>query len=337
MTIKKLLYFTLILSLTIFAACSSSSEPQEEPVDEFALVAAVGDEYVENYTTASGGVNISMADLYVILTDPAQADDVFLVDLRSATDYADKHLKGATNIPLSSLVDKVDDGTIPTDKRVVCICYSGQTASVATSVLNLLGLDASNLLFGMCGVTSDPQVVAKSDAWQKKIDGSNWYTLNNTDEGDPGEASGFPKLSTGKENAVDIMKANFDKVWDWNGDGTADWGMGVSALPDDVSNYFVINYWPAGEYLAPGHIEGAYQFSPKADLLKDARLNRLPKDQKIAFYCYTGQTSAQMTAYLRLLGYEAYSVTYGVNGFGVDQLAGHKYVAPTADYSAVLE
>jgi rhodanese-related sulfurtransferase len=189
----------------------------------------------------------------------------------------------------------------------------------------------------MCGVTSDPQVVVKSDAWQKKIDASNWYTLNKTDEGDPGEGSGFPTLSTGKENAVDIIKANFDKVWDWNGDGTADWGMGVSALPDDVSNYFVINYWPAGEYLDPGHIEGSYQFSPKADLLKDARLNRLPKDQKIAFYCYTGQTSAQMTAYLRCLGYEAYSVTYGVNGFGVDQLAGHKYVAPTADYSAVLE
>ena len=169
MTIKKLLYFTLILSLAIFAACSSSSEPQEEPIDEFALVAAVGDEYVENYSTASGGVNITMDALYVILIDPAQKDDVFLVDLRSGTDFASKHITGAENIALADLIDKVDDGTIPADKHIINICYTGQTASIATSVLNLLGMDASNLKFGMCGVTSDPAVVVKSDKWKNKV------------------------------------------------------------------------------------------------------------------------------------------------------------------------
>jgi rhodanese-related sulfurtransferase len=337
MTIKKLFYFIFILSLAVFTACSSSSEP-EETVDEFALVTEVGDDYVANYVSGGGnGVNITMDDLYAILTDPSQVDDVYLVDLRGSDDYNAKHIKGAVNIGLADLINKVDDGTIPDDKRVIFICYTGQTASVATSVLNLLGYDASNLKFGMCSVTSDPNVVPKSDKWQAKVDASNWYTLNKDDEGDPGEADGFPTLSTGKENAVDIIKARFDKVWDWNGDGEADWGMGVSALPDDVSNYFVLNYWSATEYADPGHIEGSYQFSPGADLLKDARLNRLPKDQKIAFYCYTGQTSAQMTAYLRVLGYEAYSVTFGVNGFGYDQMIKSTYKAPTADYSAVLE
>ena len=31
-------------------------------------------------------------------------------------------------------------------------------------------------------------------------------------------------------------------------------------------------------------------------------------------YCYTGQTSAVVTAYLRVLGYDAYSLTFGMNG-----------------------
>lgn len=338
MTIKKLLYFTLILSLAIFAACSSSSEPQEEPVDEFVLVAAVGDEYVENYTSAAGsGVNITMDALYAILTDDAQKDDVYLVDLRGADDYAARHIVGAVNISLSALIDKVDDGTIPDDKRVISICYTGQTASIATSVLNLLGYDASNLKFGMCGVTTDTDLVPESYRWQDKVDNSNWYTLNKTDEGDPGQTYDFPKLSTGKTTSADIIKARFDKAWDWNGDGTADWGMGVSVLPDDVSNYFTVNYWSETEYMNPGHIEGAYQFTPKNDFLTTERLNELPTDQKIAVYCYTGQTSAQMTAYLRLIGYEAYSITYGVNRFSYDQMTGGKYTAPTGDYTAVLE
>ena len=111
----------------------------------------------------------------------------------------------------------------------------------------------------------------------------------------------------------------------------------ISSFFDDLSSYFILNYWPHGEYITPGHIEGAYQYTPKVDLLSDAKLNTLPTDQKIAVYCYTGQTSAQLTAYLRILGYEAYSVTYGVNGFSYDQMIKSKYTEPTGDYSAILE
>ena len=31
-------------------------------------------------------------------------------------------------------------------------------------------------------------------------------------------------------------------------------------------------------------------------------------------YCYTGQTSAVVTATLRVLGYDAYTMTFGMNG-----------------------
>ncbi|MBE9484099.1 MAG: rhodanese-like domain-containing protein [Bacteroidetes bacterium] len=335
MTIKKLLYFSLILSLAIFAACSSSSEPEEQ-VNEFAVVTqTVGDDYVQNYSTASGGVNIIMDALYLLMTGD-EKDDLFIVDLRGATDYNYRHLKGAVNIGLSELIDKVKDGTIPEDKRIICVCYTGQNASIATSVLNLLEFDAQNLKFGMCGVTTDVNLVTKSDMWLNNTE--NTYTLNKTDEGDPGQTYDFPTLSTGKTTSADIIKARYDKVWDWGGDGgNPDWGKPVSELPGDLNGYFVINYWSETEYMNPGHIEGAYQFTPKNDFLTTERLNELPTDQKIAVYCYTGQTSAQMTAYLRLIGYEAYSVTYGVNGFSYDQMTGGKYSPPDGDYTAVLE
>jgi rhodanese-related sulfurtransferase len=335
MTIKKLIYLLLALSLALFSACSedSATEPEETPVDEFAVVAEVGDTYFGIYS----GVNISMATLYDNLTDGDSGNDPFIVDLRGTDDYNAKHIVGAVNISLGDLMNKVDDGTIPDDQTVVFVCYTGQTASVATSVLNLMGYDAQNLLFGMCGVTSDPVVVPKSDRWQSKVDNSDWYALDQTDEGKPSTEETLPDPDTGQKLAVDIIKARFSQVWDWNDDSSADWGIGVSTLPDDLNNYFIINYWVAAEYLDPGHIEGAYQFEPKVDIQSDANLNKLPADQKIAVYCYTGQTSAQLTAYLRILGYEAYSVTYGVNGFAYSSLEGHTYSAPTTDYSSVLE
>lgn len=331
MTLRNLIYLILAASLVFFSACSDSTEPAEEPYDEFGAVAAVGDVYFADYSTA----NISISALYDNLTDGDDTNNPFIIDLRSSADYNSAHITGAENMTLGSLIDNVDNGTIPADEAIVVVCYTGQTASVATSVLNLLGYSASNLLFGMCSVTSDPAEIPGTDKWINKVNGSNWYDMDDTDEGTP-SVNDFPTLSTGQTNAVDIIKARFDQVWDWNGDSTPDWGMGVSVLPDDLSNYFILNYWPAAEYLDPGHIEGAYQYTPKVDIMSDAMLNTLPTDQKIAVYCYTGQTSAQLTAYLRSLGYEAYSVTYGVNGFAYDALAGHKYTEPTGDFSAII-
>jgi rhodanese-related sulfurtransferase len=339
MTIKQLLFFILAASLVLFSACSedSSTEP-EQPIDEFALVTEVGDDYVQNYTTPGGsGVNITMDALFTILTDDMTKDDVFMIDYRSSDDYNARHIEGAVNIGLGELMDKVEDGTIPVDKTIINICYTGQNASIATSVLNLLGFDAQNLKFGMCGVTTDTDIVPKSNTWANKVEGSNWYTLDQTDEGDPGATYDFPDPDTGEKTVEAIIKARFNKVWDWNGDGSSDWGIGVSVLPDDVDSYFCINYWSMAEYMDPGHIEGSYQFSPMQDFISTERLNELPTDQKIAVYCYTGQTSAQMTAYLRILGYEAYSITFGVNGFGYDQMIKSTYKAPTGDYTSVLE
>ena len=39
-------------------------------------------------------------------------------------------------------------------------------------------------------------------------------------------------------------------------------------------------------------------------------------DKPVVVYCYTGQTSSQTTAILRLLGYEAYSLSGGMGKEG---------------------
>lgn len=332
---KKMLLLILVLglSLTFFIGCDEDNPTEPEPtIVEFDLVAVVGDAYFSDYTTASGGLNPSIGDLFPILTDGDASNDPYLIDYRSGTDYATGHITNAVNMSIKDLIAKIDDGTIPKDKRIVNICYTGQTASHATAVLNLLGYDAQNLKFGMCGVTTDPTINGTAK-WSDQIAADEFATQLTADQETLSTEYTFPTLATGGKTADEIIKARFT---DYMGK-FATWAMiGAGDVFANPSGYFIINYWPEAEYLNPGHIPGAYQYTPNVDFKKAENLNYLPTDKKIVVYCYTGQTSAQMVAYLQILGYDAYSLTYGVNGFGYNALAGHKYVAPINDYSAII-
>ena len=59
----------------------------------------------------------------------------------------------------------------------------------------------------------------------------------------------------------------------------------------------------------------------------DADLKTLPTNKQVVVYCWTGQTSANLAAYLRVIGYDAKSLTYGANGMIYDKLSSHKWSA----------
>lgn len=326
---KRLIVLMLVLAIALagITGCDkSSSEP--EAVNEFDLVAAVGDVYFSNYTTASGaGVNANIAAVFDILTDGDASNDPFIIDYRASTEYNEKHIKGAVNISLGNLVAKIEDGTVPKDKMILNVCYTGQSASAATALLNMLGYEAQNLLFGMCGVDTS---ITKADNWVKQIAADERAGQMVSDESVATETHDFPTLATGETTAEEIIKKSYSDYI------SAGWGtVSADAVWDNTDDYFIINYWPANEYINPGHIPGAYQFTPKSSLKTTEKLNLLPTNKKIVVYCYTGQTSAQVVTYLKILGYDAYSLLYGVNGF--DASAVSKYSVPAGDYSAILE
>jgi rhodanese-related sulfurtransferase len=331
MTFKQLLFLILTASLVLFSACSedSATEPVEDPVDEFALVAEVGGDYYGTYE----GVNITMDVLYENLTDGDTSNDPYIIDWRGSGDYNFRHIKGAVNISLGDLITKIDDGTIPADQTIVNVCYSGQTASVATATLNLLGYDATNLKFGMCYVTDDTNLVSNSDKWTGQT-ASDEYTLVNSGPGEPVTTYDFPDPDTGEKTAETIIKANFSKVLEG-------WNIKSSTVTSDPANYHILNYWAVGDYNDIGHLEEAYQYTPKTSIQIDELLDTLPTDKPIVVYCWTGQTSAQLTTYLRILGYDAFSMLYGVNGCSYTALPDGKpaYHAPDPSdkYISVLE
>ena len=320
--------------LPLFFYCGDDNGTEPVAVDEFALVTAVGDDYFTNYTTPSGaGVNISISDVFTLLTDGDDSNDPYIIDYRSATDFASGHLTGAVNISLGNLISKIDDGTIPTDKTILNVCYTGQTASHATAVLNMLDYEAKNLLWGMCGVTTSSSVNG-TDKWSGQIAADEFATQLVSDAETLTTENDFPTLNTGETTADEIIKARFTAYLNSKGGSWAT--ITASTVFENPDNYFIINYWPEIEYLDPGHIPGAYQFTPKSSLKKSTQLKYLPTNKQIVIYCYSGQTSAQVAAYLQIIGYNAYSLLYGVNGFAYNSLSKSKYVAPTTDYSSII-
>ncbi len=115
--------------------------------------------------------------------------------------------------------------------------------------------------------------------------------------------------------------------------------IGATEVYANLDDYYIVNYWPANHYSDPGHIEGAMQYTPKESIGLDTYLKTLPTDKTIVVYCYTGQTSANLACYLRILGYDAKSLKFGCNSMIYDhmpasqwseaQIMGYDYVAGT--------
>ncbi|OQY26466.1 MAG: hypothetical protein B6243_14150, partial [Anaerolineaceae bacterium 4572_5.2] len=104
----------------------------------------------------NGTKNVKSSDVFENLNDGDDSNDPLIIDVRSAEDYATSHIPGAINNPSGKTLFTADGlAGIPTDKQVVVNCYTGQTASQVTSVLNMLGYDAANLKFGFASWSSD--------------------------------------------------------------------------------------------------------------------------------------------------------------------------------------
>ena len=85
----------------------------------------------------------------------------------------------------------------------------------------------------------------------------------------------------------------------------------MKELPDEMTILDVRN----SDHYAAGHIPGAIHI--EMDNLAD-NLKKLNPDAPVYVYCYTGHTSAQATALLQILGYNAYSLKFGMCSWSSD-------------------
>lgn len=144
----------------------------------------------------------------------------------------------------------------------------------------------------------------------------NEYSNFVTDVTAKGAKGDLPTLTTGKKTGPEILETKVTKLLS-SADPFGDAAIAWNAVTSNPSNYYIVNYWSADHYNL-GHIPGAVQYTPKVDLKLATNLKTLPTNKEIVVYCYTGQTSAHVAAFLRLLGYNAKSLKFGVNIMNYD-------------------
>ena len=81
-------------------------------------------------------------------------------------------------------------------------------------------------------------------------------------------------------------------------------------------SYFLLSI-RSPEHYEKGHVPGAVNI-PYREVWKAENLAKIPKDKKIVVICYTGHTASQVTMLLKMLGYEAYAMKFGMMGWTDD-------------------
>jgi len=305
---KTKIWMLAILVISFFVV---SCDKDDDPINESKVLI----EYLESVNSPLGKdyVNIDMPAI-MSATDVKSLNEtgqVYIIDIRSAVDFADGHIDNAVNVAAGDILTHVESMDFTAYTRVAVVCYTGQSAAWTTCLLRLMGHEkVYSMAWGMSSWHS------KFNKWTSNT-GNTYATEFTSTATDMGGLGDLPALSTTATTGQEILEARVDDI-------LAE-GFGLAAITNtevfgNLENYYIVNYWPENHYDNPGHIPGAMQYTPKASMKLLADLKTLPTDKTIVVYCYTGQNSANLAAYLRLVGYDAKSLKFGVNGMAYNAM-----------------
>ena len=302
----------ILVSLLIgTTSCSKDEEEATPAVDQYAEMT--------KYMKANGMDLSDVTANWIITAGDLDTDKAnkYIIDIRKAVDFTKGHIPGAHNATFGTILTEAEKA----DKPIVIVCYTGQTAAHAHVALRLSGYaDCQILKFGFSSWSGDEDF----DRWTANIgdvaDGNaNWSSTNTLEAN---VEYSLPTVSTSKSAGAEILAAQVTKMIDGGFKGVAN--TAVLTTPTD---YFINNYWAIGDVDHYGHIKTAHRVKEDLSLSADG-FKYLDKDIAIVTYCWTGQTSSLVTAYLNVLGYNALSLKFGANGMIHSTLAAsHKWTA----------
>jgi rhodanese-related sulfurtransferase len=316
MKILTFLFIIIIVSSLFIMGCKDDAvTPPPVAINEFNALT----EYLEgaggDYLNTTAPVIIEAIDVYNGLDSVGTSQTV--VDIRAAGDFTSKRIKWAKNTTLANLRKFVDSLNTQTaiPAKIVLVCYSGQTSQYGASLMRILGhANVTSMKYGM-------------SAWDSSLAHNYWWTKrSNTraaqfvqDTVAKAAIGATPTLNTGKTTGRDILISRVDTLLKR---GFTEATVSEATAYGNPNGYYIANYWSMTDYITLGHIQGAKQYTPKADLKLATYLKTLPIDKPVVIYCWTGQTSAAVASVLRVMGYDAKSLTYGANSMIYDVLLG---------------
>ena len=255
-------------------------------------------------------INAFSAPKIITATDIFNSPDknIHLIDIRKAKDFANGHIKNAVNIKMSEILDYAQVRGLPIYDKVVIICYTGQTASYSTAILQMLGHNNIYVLeWGMCGWNDK-----FSAKWKKNIsdDGiENLVTTKHIKNPPLALPIIISKRNSGDEmlqtRARELLKESF-------ANSAVNFKFAESNAK--ANKAYVICYQPESVYNS-GHIENSVLYNQQNSFNLSTDLITLPPNKTIVIYSDKAYQSTYIMVYLKMLGYKAKTLKYGANSF----------------------
>lgn len=245
-----------------------------------------------------------------------------IIDIREKEEFKNGHIPNSRNVSLKDLYDFVKSNHDSFYSKIVLVSNTGQSAAYAASLLKLAGFNkVYSLQFGIASWNP-----IFSNLWYRKVkNGFQSGRFNFFNYPKP-SLRNLPDKDLGNGTTKELLQNRIKTLLN---EGFAKVRIDIDSImktynPQTQSiNYFVICYAPTRLYSIHdnGHPPSSIRYEPRIDLKSSTYLQSLPIDQTIAIYDDTGEIAAYVTAYLRILGYDARTIDLGANGIiGEDQI-----------------
>jgi len=301
---KITLVFVFISTLFWFASCSKDSSSPEETVEVKSKFHKLTDEIFKTgdfIKLENSPKLISAEDVYNSLDD-----NILILDIRRAKDYAGGHIKNSINLKLKELIDYAQVKGFPMYDKVIVVCYTGQTASYSSAALQLLGYNNIYVMkWGMCGWNKK-----FSERWESHTSNKGTAKLRNKD---------FPKNDSLSSPVIDCNKNSGPEILYARAKNLLNEGFGKATV-----KYNYLEAYAKKTYLVccqtediykKSHLKDAVFYGSPNSLNFSTDLLTLPFSKTIVVYSNDAHKSAYIAAYLKILGYDAKTLKYGADSF----------------------
>lgn len=313
---KKLLgYFLVVMLIPAFVLTGCKDDDDPEPVEKGTF------ETLSTYLVNQGLDLPALLEGWVIDATPIADGGIVDVDndctipgwtvfdIRAEEHFNAGHIKGSHNVTLANIVTEAQ--AINDIDKILVVCYSGQTAGRAVMALRLSGFpNAKVMKFGFSAWSNNSEF----DKWTAKesdqaVGHTNWVF----DASPSLPVNGFPTWEMTSTDPATILAERVDLMLAMEG-----WGVAAGTVLEAPADYSIYNFWTTEDYTTFGHYTGAYQYKPIS--LDGDVVSAMNPDNANLIYCYTGQTSSFIVAWLNVLGYNAQSIFNGVNNLSYTAL-----------------
>lgn len=327
-----------IISLFLIFSTACLEDLNEPPVVKYSYSA----ELITEIETNTDFINTDPYDIIRSATQIRNVEGMYLyLDIRTPEEFTFGHIPGARNLNISELIDTLSLINYRRYKRVTVVSKTGHKAAYAASLLRIYGFaNILSLDYGMGqwhADFSEPWINARSDSYW-------WSSYNRVAYAKPKVGNKLPALNVDDPSlsTKEILRRRIrelltDAAFENCLTSIEELDDSYSLITREYDEKFIIcfaeqdlyNYTYTFRNVAPpvtrgGHPPGAVMYSSLQDFKGSVDLLSLPLTREITIYDYNGQSSAILTAYLRLLGYDAKFLKFGAVSMFYNKLRFHR-------------